>query len=110
MPYTPNPTSKTLKPIIGESPSRAQLLKSGTIYKVPGSATKSGKPYIGRHDKSNPAKTRKSKDGRDRTKAEVIDNYDSNIIQDGRKKEQKAIDDNGGVENLDNKRNEIKKK
>jgi len=82
---------------------------NGAIYKVPGDATKSGKPYIGRHNKPNPQQTRKSNDGRDRTKAEVIDTYDPNKPAEGRNKEQKAIDDNGGVENLDNKRNEIKK-
>jgi len=89
--------------------SNAKNGKSGTIYKVPGSATKTGKPYIGRHNKSNPAKTRKAKDGRDRTKAEVIDTYDPENVKEGRTKEQQHIDDNGGVENLDNKRNEIKK-
>jgi RHS repeat-associated protein len=82
----------------------------GTIYKVPGSATRSGKPYIGRHNKPNPAKTRRSKDGRDRTKAKVVDTYDANDVQEGKVKEQKHIDDNGGVLNLDNQRNEIKKK
>ena len=83
--------------------------QTGTIYKVPGSATQSGKPYIGRHNKSNPAKTRSSKDGRDRKEAKVIDRYDPKDTPAGRQKEQKAIDDNGGVDNLDNKRNEIKK-
>jgi RHS repeat-associated protein len=87
----------------------AQMAKTGTIYKVPGSATQSGKPYIGRHNKPNPAKTRKSNDGRDRKKAKVIDKYDPNDVQEGREKEQNAIDDNGGVDNLDNKRNEIRK-
>jgi hypothetical protein len=61
------------------------------------------------HKKPNPAKTRKSNDGRDRTKAEVIDTYDPDNVQEGREKEQKHIDANGGIENLDNKRNEIKK-
>jgi hypothetical protein len=75
---------------------RVQANKTGTIYKVPGSATKSGKPYIGRHNKPNPAKTRKSNDGRDRKKAKVIDTYDPNDVDEGRKKEQKAIDQSGG--------------
>jgi len=95
--------------IPANSKASAQTAKTGSIYKVPGSATKSGKPYIGRHNKPNPAKTRKSNDGRDRTKAKVIDKYDPNNVQEGREKEQKAIDDHGGVNNLDNKRNEIKK-
>lgn len=81
----------------------------GSIYRVPGAWTPSGKPYIGRHNKPNPAKTRKSNDGRDRKKAEVIDEYDACDTNQGRTKEQKAIEDNGGVDNLDNKRNEIRK-
>lgn len=81
----------------------------GTIYRVPGSGTKSSKPYIGRHNKPNPAQTRKSKDGRDRTQAEVVDRYNASDTQEGRIKEQQQIDQNGGVQNLDNKRNEIRK-
>jgi RHS repeat-associated protein len=112
----PSPATLTLpadtkKPVALTLPAdtKKPVTQSGSIYKVPGSATKSGKPYIGRHNKSDPAKTRKSKDGRDRTKAKVIDKYDPNNVQEGRRKEQKAIDNNGGVDNLDNKRNEIKK-
>jgi RHS repeat-associated protein len=81
----------------------------GTIYRVPGSGTKSGKPYIGRHNKSNPAKTRQSNDGRDRSQAEVVDTYNASNPQEGRAKEQQQIDQNGGVQSLDNKRNEIRK-
>ena len=81
---------------------------SGTIYTVPGSGTSSGKPYIGRHNKPEPAKTRRSKDGRDRSKAEVVDTYDANDTHAGRVKEQEHIDSHG-LENLDNKRNEIRK-
>jgi len=33
--------------------------------------------YIGRHNQPDPAKTRKSNDGRDRTKAEVVDTYNA---------------------------------
>jgi RHS repeat-associated protein len=101
----PLPTITLILPADTKKPAA----QAGTIYKVPGTATKSGKPYIGRHKHPDPAKTRKSKDGRDRTKAKVIDNYDPDNVQEGRTKEQKAIDDNGGVDNLDNKRNEIKK-
>jgi RHS repeat-associated protein len=82
-------------------------IPTGTIYRVPGEATSSGKPYIGRHNKPNPAETRKSKDGRDRTKAEVVDTYDPSNTTEGRIKEQTAIDAGGGIDNLDNKRNEI---
>jgi hypothetical protein len=66
--------------------SATQNGKTGSIYLVPGSNTKSGKPYVRRHKNPNPAKTRKSNDGRDRTKAKVIDNYDPNNVQEGRQK------------------------
>ncbi len=82
----------------------------GSIYKVPGDGTPSGKPYIGRHNQPDPKKARHSNDGRDRKQAEVIDTYDSKDVKAGREKEQKAIDQAGGIENLDNKRNEIEKK
>jgi hypothetical protein len=82
--------------------------KTGTIYKVPGTATPSGKPYIGRHNKPSPQQTRKSPDGRDRTQAENVDTYNADDVQEGQYKEQKIIDENGGKENLDNKRNEVK--
>jgi RHS repeat-associated protein len=81
---------------------------TGTVYRVPGNATPSGKPYIGKHNKPNPAKTRRSNDGRDRTKAKVIRTYPANDTQAGRKAEQEEIDKRG-LDNLDNKRNEIRK-
>ncbi|PRY48075.1 RHS repeat-associated protein [Arcticibacter pallidicorallinus] len=115
-----SPTSQAV------TPSKAQIAKmkaklessssdgaqkqEGSIYKVPGSATKSGKPYVGRHNKLTPQETRKSDDGRDRTQAEVIDTYDPSNREEGQYKEQKAMDNNGGVENLDNKRREVSEK
>jgi hypothetical protein len=42
------------------------------------------------------------------SKAEVVDTYNASDTQEGRTKEQQQIDQNGGVQNLDNKRNEIK--
>ncbi len=41
-------------------------------------------------------------------KAKVVGTYDSNNTKEGRQKEQQKIDEHG-LENLDNKRNEIKK-
>ena len=78
----------------------------GTIYEVPGTGTKSGKPYIGRHNQSEPSKTRVSNDGRDRTQAKVIDKYNAANPEEGAYKEQKTINSRGGIQNLDNKRNE----
>ena len=46
-------------------------------------------------------------DGRDRTDAEVVDTYPKGDRDQRRTKEQKAINDRGGVDNLDNRRNEV---
>jgi len=46
-------------------------------------------------------------DGRDRTGAEVVDTYPKGDRATRRKKEQKAMNSRGGVDKLDNKRNEI---
>jgi RHS repeat-associated protein len=82
----------------------------GKIYKVPGSSTPSGKPYVGRTKQKTPEKRGKSgkPDGRNRADAEVVDTYDPNNKGEGAYKEQKQIDKSGGVDNLDNKRNEVK--
>src|SRR5450432_256565 len=82
---------------------------NGSIYIIPGSGTPSGRPYVGRHNKPDPARTRRSNDGRDRKQAKVVDNYPAEDTPAGRVAEQKHMDENGGIENLDNKRNEIKK-
>ncbi|MTI23743.1 RHS repeat domain-containing protein [Fulvivirga kasyanovii] len=82
------------------------LNADGKIYKVPGEDTNSGKPYVGRTKQSSPSK-RGKRDGRDRSNAEIIDEYDS--PEEGVFKEQRAIEQEGGIENLDNQRNEIKK-
>jgi hypothetical protein len=81
--------------------------ETGTIYRVPGEFTTSGKDYIGRHNKPTPQQTRRSDDGRDRTQAEVVDRYDPNKPMEGRIKEQEQMDVRGGVQKLDNRRNEI---
>ena len=47
-------------------------------------------------------------DGRDRSNAEVVDRYDGNDTAAGRSAEQNAMNREGGVDNLDNKRNEIR--
>ena len=77
------------------------------IYEVPGSATPSGKPYIGR---SNNFKRRmhENHDGRDRSKAKIIGHYNPKEYKAGSIAEQNAINNKGGIQSLDNKRNEIK--
>jgi RHS repeat-associated protein len=78
---------------------------TGTIYVVPGSGTKTGKPYVGRHKHGNPAKTRKGNDGRDRTQAQVVTVHDPNVPGAGATAEQQEIENRGGIQNLDNKIN-----
>jgi RHS repeat-associated protein len=101
--FSPNYTKSTTEVI-----TKAE---TGLIYKVPGEATKSGNPYIGKTTKSSPTERgRGATDARDRTKATVIDRYNAKNSKEGSFKEQRAINNNGGVKNLDNKRNEMSKK
>ena len=80
--------------------------ETGVIYKVAGEKTASGKPYIGSaNDLDKRAKT--ARDGRDRSNAEVIGTYPLGDTKARRIAEQKAMDAQGGIGNLDNKRNEI---
>ncbi len=91
------------------SSSKAKEAVEGVIYKVPGSKTPSNKPYIGSSD--DLAKRNKTaNDGRDRTGAEIVGTYPKGDTAARRKAEQQAINDNGGLKQLDNKRNEIKQK
>ncbi len=78
----------------------------GCIYCVPGSGTPSNDDYIGRTDDRD-ERMKDNRDGRDRTKAVIIDTYPKGDRAAGRAAEQNAINKRGGVENLDNKRNEI---
>jgi RHS repeat-associated protein len=80
--------------------------KEGCIYCVSGEATESGDDYIGSTDDLD-SRAKKARDGRDRKKAEVIDTYEIGDKADRRRKEQQHINDRGGVDKLDNKRNEI---
>ena len=84
------------------------LKKKGVIYEVPGSATKSGKPYVGKSDVWDKRK-KYSADGRDRSKAKVVGKYDINKPKAGSIAEQKRMNKKGGKDALDNKRLEIKK-
>ena len=106
--FLSSPTGRALTGAMTEWGQGGTSAPSGSIYRVPGSATSLGRPYIGRHNGPNPAATRRSADGRDRTQAVVIDGYDAADVQAGRVAEQKQIDAHG-LENLDNKRNEIAK-
>ena len=81
----------------------------GIIYEVDGENTPSGKEYVGSTNHDDPAK-RGSSDGRNRKGAKVVDTYKKNDKDERRYKEQKAIDQRGGKENLDNKRREVNEK
>jgi RHS repeat-associated protein len=78
----------------------------GKVYKVGGDKTPSGKPYVGRTTQPSPS-SRGSRDGRDRSDAEIVDRYDEDDLLSGRVAEQRAINREGGVDALDNKRNEL---
>ncbi len=81
----------------------------GCIYCVKGDKTSSGKDYVGSTDNLGQRQRDKS-DGRDREGAEVIGTYPKSDRDVRRTKEQQAINDRGGVERLDNKRNEVSPK
>jgi RHS repeat-associated protein/uncharacterized repeat protein (TIGR02543 family) len=80
--------------------------EEGCIYCVNGKNTSSGKDYIGSTDNMDQRKKDKS-DGRDRNGADVVDTYPKGDRDARRTKEQQAINDRGGVDNLDNRRNEV---
>ena len=107
VPYVPGGAGTAIKAARGvdKAVEGARDAKAtGVIYRVTGEATPSGKPYIGRSDD---IASRRSDDGRDRSQAEVIGTYPKGDTQAGRVAEQQAINANGGISNLDNKRNEI---
>ncbi len=78
----------------------------GCIYCVDGSKTQSGKDYIGSTDDMG-RRQRDTSDGRDRRGAERIGSYSKGDRTGRQNQEQQAINDRGGKENLDNKRNEV---
>jgi hypothetical protein len=78
----------------------------GCIYCVNGDKTGSSKDYIGSTDNLDNRK-RDTTDGRDREGATVVDTYPIGDRDERRRKEQQAINDRGGVDSLDNRRNEI---
>jgi RHS repeat-associated protein len=80
---------------------------TGCIYCVKGDKTRSGREYIGSSDDKE-QRARDKSDGRDRRGAETIDTYPKGDKDVRRAKEQQAINDRGGVDKLDNRRNEIR--
>jgi RHS repeat-associated protein len=76
--------------------------KPGEVYVT--EPQESGKEYVGRTTQGVDQRMETRTDGRT-GKATAVDSYKS--TEEGRYKEQKAIDQRGGVQNLDNKRNEV---
>ena len=81
----------------------------GAIYLVDGPNTPSGKKYVGSADDLN-KRASTARDGRDRSNARVIDTYPIGDRRARRQAEQRGINNNGGKDNLDNKRDEIARK
>ena len=78
--------------------------KKSEIYVTAGDRTKTGDPYVGRTDKTPEQRGKNAGDGRDRKNSDTTDIVPS---YDKRRAEQAKIDELGGVDKLDNKRNEI---
>ena len=79
----------------------------GCIYCVKGENTSSGNDYIGSTDNMDQRKNDKT-DGRNRDGAQIIDTYPKGDRDERRKREQQSMNDRGGVDKLDNKRNEVR--
>jgi RHS repeat-associated protein len=80
--------------------------EEGCIYCVSGDKTSSGDDYVGSTDDLDKRSSDKS-DGRDRKGADVIGSYPKGDRDARRNAEQGAMNEKGGVKNLDNKRNEV---
>ena len=74
------------------------------IYEVPGTGTPSGKPYVG-SGLTEGNRRSFTGDGRDRTQSTLVERVPESQR---RTAEQRAMNDRGGVQNLDNRRNEIR--
>jgi RHS repeat-associated protein len=82
---------------------------AGVIYEVPGSGTSSGLPYIG-STVDLVGRARTARDLRDRTQATVVDRFPIGNESVRRAAEQRAMDARGGIDFLDNQRNEVRKR
>ncbi len=99
-------TDSASDPASDEDQNQGADAGEGCIYCVNGDKTSSGKDYVGSSDDLSKRQRDKS-DGRDRTDAEVVDRYPKGNRDVRRSKEQQHMNDRGGVDKLDNKRNEV---
>lgn len=102
---TQNQPADDVVPVAQPEPGTADS-DEGCIYCVDGVNTESGKDYVGSADDLG-RRAATAKDGRDRTDATKVDRYKKGDRTDRQNKEQKAINERGGRDNLDNKRNEV---
>jgi RHS repeat-associated protein len=105
-----DPTTPNSKVLPAPGPGATPSTETGKIYLTPGERTKSGLPYAGRTTQETVEKRgQNARDGRVRKNEDQVDTYDPNNPGEGAYKEQKVLDDAGGVENTDNKRREVSK-
>jgi len=98
-------SSDAAPPVATPEPGTAES-DEGCIYCVDGANTESGKDYVGSADDLG-RRAATAKDGRDRTDATKVDSYKKGDRTDRQNKEQKAINERGGRDKLDNRRNEV---
>ncbi len=91
---------------VSAPPPGTQSSSQGCIYCVKGENTSSGRDYVGSTDNMG-QRAKDTSDGRNRQGAEVVDTYDKGDKQGRRNAEQQSMNDRGGVDKLDNKRNEV---
>jgi RHS repeat-associated protein len=81
--------------------------EDGIIYNVPGRHTSTGRDYVGSTDDME-GRARDRSDGRDRRHAETVGTYPKGDRDARRNAEQTEINSRGGVNELDNRRNEVR--
>jgi RHS repeat-associated protein len=99
----------TSEPAAPDLPEGAGTRESdyGCIYCVSGENTESGKEYVGSTDDIE-ARERDKSDGRDREGAAIVGAYPKGDREARQNAEQQAINDRGGRDALDNRRNEVR--
>lgn len=100
------PPSDESSPAAEPAPGTAES-DEGVIYVVDGANTQSGLDYVGSTDDKK-QRERDTTDGRDRRDAPTVDTYKKGDRAGRQEAEQRAMNQRGGKNKLDNKRNEIR--